>query len=158
MRLWSLHPEYLDAKGLLAAWREGLLAQKVLEGKTKGYRNHPQLDRFRKAENTEGIMGLFLLELAQEAERRGYKFDKTKIHGTGIITVEQIPVSDAQVRYEFELLKSKLERRDINKLSEIKDMKEIKVNSVFRKEPGGIEAWEKVIQGIRDRMEFKDGI
>ncbi|WP_368086417.1 pyrimidine dimer DNA glycosylase/endonuclease V [Nitrosomonas sp. Nm34] len=26
MRLWSIHPKYLDAKGLLALWREGLQA------------------------------------------------------------------------------------------------------------------------------------
>jgi Pyrimidine dimer DNA glycosylase len=49
MRIWSLHPQYLDRQGLTAAWREGLLAQKVLTGTTKGYRNHPQLRRFRAA-------------------------------------------------------------------------------------------------------------
>ncbi len=50
MRLWSLHPKYLDRQGLLAVWREGLLAQKVLQGKTKGYKNHPQLKRFQQQE------------------------------------------------------------------------------------------------------------
>lgn len=43
MRLWSLHPQYLDAKGLVALWREGLLAQAVLAGQTRGYKRHPQL-------------------------------------------------------------------------------------------------------------------
>jgi hypothetical protein len=33
MRLWSLHPEYLDANGLVALWREALLAQAFLQGK-----------------------------------------------------------------------------------------------------------------------------
>ena len=37
MRLWSLHPRCLDAKGLVALWREGLLAQEVLRGKTRDY-------------------------------------------------------------------------------------------------------------------------
>jgi hypothetical protein len=46
MRLWSVHPRYLDRQGLTAAWREALLAQKVLTGTTRGYRNHPQLVRF----------------------------------------------------------------------------------------------------------------
>lgn len=46
MRIWSVHPSLLDAKGLVACWRETLLAQKVLQGLTKGYKNHPQLDRF----------------------------------------------------------------------------------------------------------------
>ncbi|MGP9584395.1 pyrimidine dimer DNA glycosylase/endonuclease V, partial [Micrococcaceae sp. AOP34-BR2-30] len=30
MRLWSLHPEVLDRQGLIAGWREALLAQAVL--------------------------------------------------------------------------------------------------------------------------------
>ena len=32
MRLWSLSPRYLDVKGLVAVWREGLLADAVLLG------------------------------------------------------------------------------------------------------------------------------
>lgn len=37
MRLWSIHPRYLDTKGLVALWRETLLlAQAVLFGNTKG--------------------------------------------------------------------------------------------------------------------------
>jgi hypothetical protein len=47
MRLWSLHLKYLDRIGLIACWREGLLAKAVLEGKTKGYTHHPQLIRFQ---------------------------------------------------------------------------------------------------------------
>jgi len=38
MRLWTIHPKYLDAKGLVALWRETLLAKHVLEGKTPGYK------------------------------------------------------------------------------------------------------------------------
>lgn len=38
MRLWVSHPKYLDCKGLVALWRESLLARKVLKGKTKGWR------------------------------------------------------------------------------------------------------------------------
>ena len=55
MRIWSLHPRYLDAKGLVAVWRETLLAKHVLEGKTKGYKNHPQLNRFREVKNIDTI-------------------------------------------------------------------------------------------------------
>ena len=51
MRLWSLHPKYLDSKGLVAVWREGLLALEVLKGNTKGYRSHPQLTRFLQEGN-----------------------------------------------------------------------------------------------------------
>jgi len=51
MRLWSICPNQLDAKGLVAAWREGLLAQKVLHewclGRDYAYQHHPQLARFQ---------------------------------------------------------------------------------------------------------------
>jgi hypothetical protein len=33
MRIWSLHPKYLDSKGLVALWRESLLAKNVLRDK-----------------------------------------------------------------------------------------------------------------------------
>jgi hypothetical protein len=32
MRLWTLHPQYLDPRGLVALWRVALLAQQVLLG------------------------------------------------------------------------------------------------------------------------------
>ncbi|MDI6747818.1 MAG: pyrimidine dimer DNA glycosylase/endonuclease V [Rhodocyclaceae bacterium] len=41
MRLWTLHPRYLDARGLVALWREARLAQAVLGGKTRGYTHTP---------------------------------------------------------------------------------------------------------------------
>jgi hypothetical protein len=81
MRLWTLHPRYLDPKGLVAAWREALLAQKVLAGATRGYRNHPQLLRFRAAADPPAAIAAFLHGLATEAGRRGYKFDTKKIVG-----------------------------------------------------------------------------
>ena len=75
MRLWSLHPGYLDAKGLVAVWREGLLAQAVLAGKTRGYRSHPQLARFLAAPEPLGAIAAYLREVLAEAGRRGYRFD-----------------------------------------------------------------------------------
>ncbi len=58
MRLWSIHPMYLDSKGLVALWREALLAQNVLLEKTKGYKNHPQLIRFRASKNALGAIAI----------------------------------------------------------------------------------------------------
>ena len=52
MRLWSVHPLHLDRQGLTACWREALLAQAVLAGRTRGYRAHPQLERFREVLET----------------------------------------------------------------------------------------------------------
>ena len=79
MRLWTVHPRYLDAKGLVAAWREALLAQKVLAGGTKGYRYHPQLIRFQVQRDPRAALAAFLTGLAEEAQRRGYRFDAGKI-------------------------------------------------------------------------------
>ena len=79
MRLWTLHPRYLDAKGLVALWREGLLAQKVLQGATRGYRQHPQLVRFREAPDSVAAIATYLQSVVAEASERGYTFDATKI-------------------------------------------------------------------------------
>ena len=79
MRLWSLHPEYLDARGLVALWREGLLARRVLAGKTTGYRNHPQLKRFKAAPDPVSAIDAYLTVVLHEAARRVYNFDASKI-------------------------------------------------------------------------------
>ncbi|UQT44387.1 pyrimidine dimer DNA glycosylase/endonuclease V [Akkermansia muciniphila] len=79
MRLWSLHPSYLDAVGLVALWREGLLARKVLQGQTKGYTRHPQLIRFRETENPIHVLDFYLKTVHDESTRRGYNFDLSKI-------------------------------------------------------------------------------
>lgn len=142
MRLWSIHPKYLDTKGLLAVWRESLLAKKVLEGKTKGYKNHPQLIRFKKLKNPLSAINAYLYEIFREAEKRGYKFDKEKIGP--ITTKEKIPVNSGQLNYEFNHLLNKLKTRDVETYQKIKDIKKIEVNPVFKIKKGDIEEWEKV--------------
>src|SRR5512136_1538149 len=99
MRLWSIHPCYLDTKGLVACWREGLLARKVLQGTTKGYRNHPQLDRFKEQADPVGLMDAYLLAVHEEATKRGYIFKREKL-GTPISDY-QLTVTDGQLRYEL---------------------------------------------------------
>ena len=79
MRLWSLHPRYLDTKGLLAVWREGLLAQKVLKGQTKGYTHHPQLKRFKECKAPLRAIASYLHVICDEADTRGYAFQRNKL-------------------------------------------------------------------------------
>ena len=111
MRLWSLHPCYLDPKGLVALWREGLLARKVLKGETKGYRNHPQLIRFRSQNDPLAAIDAYLGAVCDEADKRGYHFDHTKItHQGGFSHI--IPVTDGQLLYEWQHLLQKLTKRD----------------------------------------------
>lgn len=141
MRLWSIHPKYLDTKGLLAVWREGLLAQKVLAGETKGYTNHPQLFRFRKSEDPRGYMGRYLLVVYEEAVRRGYAFDRSKIlrRSNG----PQIIVTRGQVQYEWQHLIRKMSLRDVSKHARYKQIVFPDVHPIFTVMDGDVESWEK---------------
>jgi len=140
MRIWSLHPEYLDAKGLVALWRETLLAKHVLEGKTKGYRNHPQLDRFKKLDKPVQAVNQYLAAVLAEARARGYSFDEKKIDPR--FSPVKIPVTRGQVKYETEHLLSKLRTRDPEKFRMLKKNKRFRTHPIFRVVPGGVEEWE----------------
>jgi hypothetical protein len=142
MRLWSLHPRYLDAKGLTALWREGLLARKVLQNRTKGYRNHPQLARFRVQEDPVAAIDFYLRAVYEESLRRGYRYDKSKI-GIGQ-PVSLIPVPDGQLRYELEHLKEKLRLRAPDLYDKILPIQDPEPHPLFRIIPGDIAKWEKV--------------
>ena len=110
MRLWSVHPQHLDVKGLVALWREGLLARKVLLGETKGYRHHPQLQRFQAAaSHAVERVETYLHVVCDEADRRGYKFDRTKLGRR--TDLECIEVTIGQLAFEFEHLREKVLRR-----------------------------------------------
>jgi hypothetical protein len=157
MRIWTIHPSYLDAKGLVAAWREGLLAQKVLEGGTKGYRNHPQLLRFKESPDPLRSISKYLHELHSEAQTRKYRFDESRIIRFDLGYSGKIAVNDAQIAYEFELLKWKLSSRDISKLEELKAERKIRVNEAFEARAGGIEPWERRVDEVAARMEEGKG-
>ena len=121
MRLWSLHPNYLDSKGLVALWRESLLARNVLLNKTKGYKNHPQLNRFKKTDCPIDAINFYLHEIYVESKIRGYNFDKNKLIQTDRII--RIPVTKGQINFEYNHLLQKLKKRNLeyyNKLIQIK--------------------------------------
>jgi hypothetical protein len=141
MRLWSLHPKYLDVKGLLALWREGLLAQKVLQGRTKGYRNHPQLDRFKAHPSPKAAIGRYLLEVWKEADRRGYSFARSKVKNA-TKKAGSIPVTRGQLTYERKHLERKLKRRDPDRLRDLM-ARTLEVHPIFRRVPGKVETWER---------------
>ncbi|MFA5764213.1 MAG: pyrimidine dimer DNA glycosylase/endonuclease V [archaeon] len=143
MRLWSLSPQYLDRQGLLAVWREGLLAKKVLQGKTKGYKNHPQLIRFKAFKNPKKAINSYLYFVFLESQKRGYVFDKTKINCVELKGI--IEVNSGQIEFELEHLLKKLKNRDLEKFKEIKKLKgKIKTNLIFKTKKGKIESWEKI--------------
>jgi len=142
MRLWSLHPSYLDAKGLVALWREALLAQKVLQGNTKGYRNHPQLLRFKQQPDPVAAIASYLQEVRREADRRGYHFDAGKI--TPHTQAKNIPVTDGQLAYEFAHLEAKLKVRDARACARLQDETRLQTHPLFKLIKGEVEAWEIV--------------
>lgn len=141
MRLWSLHPSLLDRIGLVALWREGLLAQKVLLGATEGYRHHPQLERFRQSRNPVRTIATYLWSVADEAKERGYNFDVSKIAmKRGKITIQ---VTRGQLAFEFIHLKQKLRRRDPKPQQLDEKRGEVKANPTFKTVEGPIASWER---------------
>ncbi|HPL01539.1 MAG TPA: pyrimidine dimer DNA glycosylase/endonuclease V [bacterium] len=143
MRLWSLHPKYLDRVGLVALWREGLLARKVLEGKTKGYKKHPQLERFSNYPNKIKAIDSYLFHVYKEAFARNYSFDLSKIQD--FEEDIKIPISFGQIRYEFSHLQKKLKDRDRKKYLHNQSMSENLANEIFtiNKDILSPESWEK---------------
>ncbi len=142
MRLWSLHPQYLDAKGLVALWREALLAKNVLEGKTTGYRSHPQLHRFRRSVLPIDGINQYLSEVYQESLIRGYKFDREKIDWN--FTTTMLPVTSGQMQYEREHLLKKLKMRDSQRYMDFLDTIELKPHPMFYIVEGEVEVWEMI--------------
>ncbi len=143
MRLWTLHPKYLDARGLVALWREALLAQEVLRGATRGYRHHPQLIRFKETGNPPGALATYLKAVHDEAVGRSYKFNASKI-GRRKFT-GKIMETRGQLLYEWRHLKRKLKRRDPERLRELGAVKVPAPHPLFKIVPGKVRNWEKVV-------------
>jgi hypothetical protein len=141
MRLWTLHPKYLDRQGLVAVWREGMLAQAVLAGKTKGYKNHPQLIRFKLHPHPKFALGYYLHEVLNEAKRRGYNFDESKIKFNGQPTI--IETTKAQLDFEVSHLLAKLKKRSKEKYDVLRNLALFDPHPLFQIVQGDIENWEK---------------
>lgn len=148
MRLWTLHPRYLDAQGLVALWREALLAQKVLQGATKGYRHHPQLTRFRTSSDPQGAMATYLIGVLEEAVRRGYAFDAGKIGGRRFSgTIDE---TEGQLLYEWRHWQQKLQRRGPERHKGCLRIKVPASHPLFRIVPGAVREWERVTHLEKD--------
>ncbi|MGA3143726.1 MAG: pyrimidine dimer DNA glycosylase/endonuclease V [Verrucomicrobiota bacterium] len=142
MRLWTLHPKYLDARGLVALWREALLAQKVLLGATRGYKHHPQLRRFSGLANPPAALASYLAAVHEEAVQRGYKFDASKIGARRIRG--KLKETRGQLLYEWRHLKRKLKKRDPKKHRDLLPKKIPAPHPLFRIVPGRVPDWERV--------------
>ena len=141
MRLWSLHPRYLDPQGLVALWRESLLAKAVLRGETRGYEHHPQLVRFRAHPSPRSAINAYLHAIHAEASRRGYTFDRSKIGP--VRRVRPIPVTGGQLAHEWRHLMKKLESRDPPLYRKLVGTRRAECHPSFRRVHGAIEFWER---------------
>lgn len=140
MRIWSLHPAHLDRAGLIAGWREALLAQAVLAGRTKGYRHHPQLLRFQQARNPLEAIGAYLRGLHQEADERGYRFDESRI--LAVSASPRLSVTLGQLDYEWAHLGDKLAKRSPDDAQRWR-LSAPTPHPLFEPVPGDVESWER---------------
>ena len=147
MRLWSLHPRLLDTRGIVAVWREGLLARKGLEGKTRGYRNHPQLSRFRCSPDAVGAVDAYLMHVYREACQRGYGFQVNKI---GEPWKGRLDVTTGQLAYEMNWLKNKVASREPDWLRMLQG--EPDAHPLFNVVEGDVESWERPTVAIQEKV------
>jgi hypothetical protein len=142
MRLWSLHPRYLDPQGLVALWREALLAKAVLRGETRGYRHHPQLERFQALAAPRSAINFYLAAVHVEAQARGYSFDGSKVGP--VRAVKRIAVTTGQISHEWRHLLRKLARRSPGVYRQYRSVRDPECHPMFRPRPGPVEPWERV--------------
>ena len=147
MRIWSVHPKYLDAKGLVALWRETLLAKRVLQNKTNGYRHHPQLTRFKNTEHPIDAINYYLTVVYDEASKRNYHFARNKIGRFAV--AGKIQVTSGQLQHEFSHLLKKLQTRDPERYKILLEIDEPDPHPLFSKTDGPVENWGKSI-GFKD--------
>ncbi len=141
MRLWSLHPRYLDPRGLVALWREALLAKAVLCGSTRGYRDHPQLERFEAHSHPRLAIDAYLAAVHDEATQRGYRFDRSKVGP--VRRLPPIPVSSGQLAHEWRHLQRKLAARSPAVLARWAGVVVPACHPLFRSTPGPVASWER---------------
>lgn len=158
MRIWSIHPKYLDSKRLTAQWREALLCRAVLEGKTKGYTKHPQFLRIKEHHQPHYFINMFLYEIWKEGKKRDYQFDKSKLveemfkkYKEPFIPME---VTEDQLEYEFEHMQSKLDEFHTQKMTNLQYFNEEGVlpNELFVTIPGPIMNFEKIKDDYERRI------
>ena len=149
MRIWTIHPRYLDARGLVALWREGLLAQRVLAGKTRGYTRHPQLTRFRARAEALPLIAAYLRGVADEAARRGYQFDESKIESPRFSL--RLQETRGQLLFEWKHLKAKLRTRSPEVYRKFRKLPCPKPHPLFRIIAGPVRDWEKIAPRKRRR-------
>ena len=141
MRIWTLHPKYLDPQGLVALWREALLARAVLRGETTGYRHHPQLLRFQSHAAPKSAINAYLSSVLIEAESRGYSFNRRKIGP--VRENAKIESTAGQLDYEWQHLLRKLSARSPSLYRRWRSVASPESHPLFSIKRGAVELWER---------------
>jgi hypothetical protein len=141
MRLWTIHPRYLDPQGLVALWREALLAKAVLRGETRGYKHHPQLARFRAHASPRSAINAYLAAVHAEAAARGYDFNRRKIGP--VRRVAPIAATSGQLAHEWKHLMKKLAVRNRPLHARWRGARRADVHPLFRRVRGPVADWER---------------
>lgn len=152
-RLWSLHPGYLDQKGLGACWKEAKGAQTSLMNPDAGGQQHSALIRFRAHHDPVGAIGAYMRSLWVEAAlRRNYRYNykliaqpnpPSEVYETNFA----MPVTKGQVQYEAEFLREKINKRDGLPrlyLPSPNTLEAIRLHPLFYMVEGDVEDWERV--------------
>jgi len=141
MRLWTIHPKYLDPQGLVALWREALLARAVLRGETVGYRFHPQLERFRAHSAPRTAINAYLAAVLEESQLRGYSFNARKVGP--VRSQVELPATTGQIAHEWRHLLGKLQVRSPKLFVHARVITEPQPHPLFRVTAGAVAAWER---------------
>jgi hypothetical protein len=129
MLLWTLHPKYLDNKGLGALWFEGIIARNSLLGLSQGYQNHPQLDRFKIQPDPIAAIDTYLSPVYEEGISRGFQYNRALFSPT--FQNVRMEVTLEQLKKEYAYLLQKLERRDIEKYKILKKIHTLEPHPMF---------------------------
>lgn len=130
----------------MAVWREALLAKAVLQNRTRGYRSHPQLVRFRAHPDPVAAINTYLAGILAEGRLRGYRFDARKLRGRR--TMVQIDATRGQLLFEWSHLLRKLRSRAPRARRPARAT-EPRAHLLFRLTPGPIAEWESAARPRR---------
>ncbi len=117
------------------------MAQAVLRGETRGYRNHPQLDRFKNHSASLAAISLYLKGIHEEAKVRDYAFDIRKIEPAR--KTVSLNVTTGQMAYEWAHLLAKLEVRNPALYRKWRNVEMPEAHSIFTVHAGDVESWER---------------
>lgn len=118
----------------------GTLGAKGSPRADAGYRQHPQLERFRRHPAPTAAIAAYLQVIYEEGQRRNYHFNASKILAPP--SPEKIALTRGQLLYEWQHLLGKLLQRDRDRYEALQTIAVPDPHPLFELQEGGIEPWE----------------